>query len=186
MGDLERLTLPRPFEVLRDEHRGPSWRTTSVCRADRWRVTDKDHVNDGFESGGSLPGRLDARNRVLVQQQTARGLHHAEQTRRGGRPDNDQPGAGMAIVQLDRSEGHHVQGAQWRGRVCAAVHARDDRRAARSGASRRGFRAWCRVPAERAQILVDLLPRVHVPQPARVTRLRRPGRRLSCERGLRP
>ena len=36
-----------------------------------------------------------------------------------------------------------------------------------------GLRPRRRLRAERAQVLVELLPRVHVPQPARVARLRR-------------
>ena len=43
-----------------------------------------------------------------------------------------------------------------------------------------------RLPAERAQVLVHLLPRVHVPQPARLAGLRRARRRLPRERRLRP
>ena len=112
-------------------------------------------------------------------------------------PDAEPPGApgaaghddadrGVAIVQLDRSEGHHLQGARRRRRLRAAVHAGDDRRPARPVASGRGVRARRRLPAERAPLLVQLLPRVHVPQPARVARLRRARRRLPRQLGLRP
>ena len=57
---------------------------------------------------------------------------------------------------------------------------------ARSGRAGRGLRARRRLPAERAQVLVELLPRVHVPQPARVARLRRARPRLPRQRRLRP
>ncbi len=65
----------------------------------------------------------------LVQQQAARGVPGAECARRAGPADHDDADRGVAVVQLDRSEGHHLQGAGRRGRPCAAVHARDDRRA---------------------------------------------------------
>ena len=48
-------------------------------------------------------------------------------------------------------------------------------------AAGRGLRARRRLRAERAQVLVELLPRVHVPQPAGVARLRRARRRLPRE-----
>ena len=53
-------------------------------------------------------------------------------------------------------------------------------------ASRRGVRARRRLRAERAQVLGELLPRVHVPQPARVARLRRARRGLPRQLRLRP
>ena len=42
------------------------------------------------------------------------------------------------------------------------------------------------LPAERAPLLVHVLPRVHVPPPARLARLRGARRRLPRQRGLRP
>ena len=52
--------------------------------------------------------------------------------------------------------------------------------------SGRGVRPRRGLPAERAQVLVHLLPRVHVPQPAGLARLRRARRGLPRELGLRP
>ena len=103
-----------------------------------------------------------------------------------GEAGHDDADGGVARVQVDRSEGHHLQGAGRRRRLRAAVHAGDDRREARSVAPGGRLRPRRRLPAERAQVLVHLLPRVHVPQPARVARLRRARRRLPRELRLRP
>jgi dipeptidyl aminopeptidase/acylaminoacyl peptidase len=56
----------------------------------------------------------------------------AEQRWRRRDAGDDDADRGVAIVQLDRSEGDHVQGARRRRRLRAAVHAGDDRRQARS------------------------------------------------------
>ncbi|MCK7461340.1 MAG: S9 family peptidase [Sphingobacterium sp.] len=93
------------------------------------------------------------------------------------------PTDGVAVVPLDRAGGDHVQGARRRGGLRAPLHARDDRGQARPRRRPGGhLRARRRLPAERAQVLVQLLPRVHVPQPARVARLRRARRGLPRER----
>ena len=54
-----------------------------------------------------------------------------------GEAGHDDADRGVARVQVDRSEGHHLQGARRRRRLRAALHAGDDRRAARSVAARR-------------------------------------------------
>ena len=139
VGDRERRARARREEVLLHEHRGASRRAASLHRAGRGRRADEDHVDDGLERGGRVARRIDARPRVFVQHQAARGLRDAEHARRGGEAGHDDADGRVAVVQLDRSEGHHVQGARRRRRLRAAVHAGDDRREARSDAAR----AWC-------------------------------------------
>ena len=70
--------------------------------------------------------------------------------------------------------------------VCAAVHAGDGRREAASAQPGGRLRPRRRLSAERASLLVVVLPRVHVPSPARVAGLRRARSRLSRQRRLRP
>ena len=84
-------------------------------------------------------------DRLLVQHQAARALPDADRGRRDGDAGHDDADRRVARVQVDRSEGHHLQGARRRGRLRAAVHAGDDRREARSEAARR----WssCTAPA---------------------------------------
>ena len=53
-------------------------------------------------------------------------------------------------------------------------------------ATGRGVRARRGIPAERAQVLVHLLPRIHVPQPARLARVCRARRRLPRQLWIRP
>ncbi len=113
-------------------------------------------------------------------------LRRGEPARRGGDAGDDDADRGVAGVQVDRPESDHVQGARRRRRLRAAVHAGDDRRAPRSDAPGRGVRARRRLSAERAPLLVDLLPRVHVPQPAGGARLRRARRGLPRQLRLRP
>ena len=186
MGGHVRRPLARRQKVLHHVDREPSRRAAPLHALDRWRGAHEDHVDDRLERSDAVARPVDAWAHLLIQHEAARSVHHAEHTR-GGRPAGDDNAHGaMARLQLDRSEGHHFQSAGWRRRLRAAVHARDDRRAAGSVAASRGLRPWRRVPAERAQVLVHLLPRVHVPQPPRVARLRRSRRGLPRELGLRP
>ena len=101
----------------------------------------QDHDDDRLERGRDLAGRVDARRRLLVQQQAARGVRDAEHAGRAGEAGHDDADRRVAGVQVDRSEGHHLQGARRRRRLRAALHAGDDRRAARSVAAGRGLRA---------------------------------------------
>ena len=172
-------------EVLSDDERSAPGRAASVLAAARRRRAHENHRDGRFEPGRGVPRRLHARARLLVQHQAARGLRDAERGGRAGGPGHDDPDRGLAIVQVDRSQGHHLQGPRRRGCLRPALHAGNGWRAARPDAAWRGLRARRRLSPERAQVLVDLLPRVHVPQPARRARLRRAGRRLSRELGLR-
>ena len=123
---------------------------------------------------------------LLVQHQAARGLPDAEPAGRRREAGDDDADGGVAVVQMGRAAADHLQDARRRRRLRAAVHAGDGRRAARSGGAGGRLRARRRLPAERAQVLVELLPRVHVPQPARVARLRRARSRLPRQLRLRP
>ena len=95
------------------------------------------------------------------------------------------PTAEWRSFQVDRSQGPDVQGARRRRRLRAAVHAGDDRRPTRSVACGRRLRPRRGLRAERAPLLVELLPRVHVPQSAGLARLCRPRRRLPRQLRLR-
>ena len=80
------------------------------------------------------------------------------------------------IVMVPASDG--VQGAG--AHLSAEGHARVSQR------RRRALRAWRRIPAQRAQLLVDVFARVHVQPVSRVEGVRRARHRLSRLRRLRP
>ena len=168
-------------------HRGASGRAAALHAAGRRRRAHEDHDDDRLERGGGLAGRVDARPGVLVQQQAARGVRDAEHARapRRSRSRRRRRRSGASfnwidpkVITFKARDGVDV--------YAPPVHAGDDRRAARPVASGRGVRARRRLRAERAPLLGELLPRVHVPQPARVARLRRARRRLPRQLGLRP
>ena len=71
------------------------------------------------------------------------------------------------LAGLDRSAGRHLPVARRRDGPRTPLHAGDGRREAHGIAAGGGVRARRRLPAERAPVLVVLLPRVHVPPPAR-------------------
>ncbi len=186
VGDRRRRAVRRPEEVLHHEHRGASGRAAHLRDADRRRRADEADLDDRRHVRRGVARRQHVRPDLLVEHQAERGLPDAEPRRCGGDAGDDLDQRRVAVVQVGRAAAGHLQDARRRRRLRAAVHAGDGRRQARSGRAGGGVRARRRLPAERAQVLVQLLPRVHVPQPAGVARLRRARSRLPRQRRLRP
>ena len=102
-----------------------------------------------------------------------------------GDPRDDEPHRGVDVVSLARSAGDHVSVARRQDPPRAPVHAGDGRREAARLAPGGAVRPRRRLSPERAQVLVVVLPRVHVPSPAGGPRLRRAGRGLPRQCRLR-
>ena len=105
---------------------------------------------------------------------------------RDGRAGDDEPDAGVAGGEVDRAAHRHLQGPRRGHRAGPPLHAGNGRGEAKRRRAGGGLRARRRLSPERAPLLVVLLPRVHVPSPARVEGLRGARSRLSRQRRLRP
>ena len=179
--------VARQEAVLPRDDRGPPGRAAHLRDAGRRRAAHPAHDDDRVEHRRGVARRRDDRRSSTRRHQAARGLRDAEHGRRAGAAGDDDAHRRVADFKWIEPAGHHLQGARRRGGLRAALHAGDDRRArATAPAPARRLRARRRLRAERAQVLVQLLPRVHVPQPARVARLRGARRGLPRQRRLRP
>ena len=139
----------------------------------------------GVEPGRGLAGRQRLLGvRLLVQQQAAGGVRAAERgRRRRPRQVTTSPDRGVAVVQAGSIRS---SSRSRRATASTSTHVSSRRRWWARGATRRG-RRWssCTAPdtlQNAHQVLVHLLPRVHVPPPARVARLRRARRGLPRQR----
>ncbi len=122
----------------------------------------------------TVTGRRDVGAAVVVGDPSARGVPGARaQDRsarsRDGRPGHDEPDAGVA----GGASGSRRSIVTYKARDGATVRARlytPEMVGAKRNRRRPGgdLRARRRLPAERAPLLVELLPRVHVPPPARI------------------
>src|SRR5204863_2147843 len=89
MGNYRGGSFRGRSNVLRHHHRSPSRRATVVLVLGRWWSADEDHIDGWVEPGTRLPRQYDARSDLLLQQQAAGSVHHAEQTRLTGTADQD-------------------------------------------------------------------------------------------------
>ena len=174
-------------DVLLHLERAPPGRASPLLDADRRRRVDADHVDDRIERRRGV-ARTMARSPSSTRTATRR--------RKSTSAPNRQDAAAAKQVTTTPTEewrsfkwvdpaSADVQGARRRGGARPALHAGDARRPAPPAAARRRVRPRRRLRAERSQVLVQLLPRVHVPQPAREPRLRRARRRLPGQLRLR-
>ena len=154
----------------------------SVDGGPRTRLT----TEAGGASRRDLSGQLDVWPGVFVREPSARSVRQGESRRRQADARHHEPFERVDGPQVGRTAAGDLQGARRRRRVCAVVYARDGGREARSEGAGGDLRARRRLPAERAQVLVELLPRIHVPSPAGRARLRGARSRLPRQRGLRP
>ena len=178
----------RPEDVLHHQHRGASGRAAHLRDADRRRRAHEADVDDRRRRPArSRP--TTARFGLIYSYSTKPPEVYVMPNRAGAAAtqvdDHDRARSGASfkwiepqLITYKTRDGVDVYARLFTPEMIGAQ--------ARSGRAGGGLRARRRLPAERAQVLVELLPRVHVPQPAGVARLRRARRRLPRQRRLRP
>ena len=170
-------------------HRGPSGRAARLHDAGRRRRAHEAHHDDRIERRRDLAGRLDVglvysySNKppevYVMAEPPGRGRRSRSTTTPDARSGGRSSGSIRRSITFKARDGVDVYARLFTPEMIGAQ--------ARPGAARR----WssCTAPATcrtRTSYWSTLLPRVHVPQPARVARLRRARRRLPRQLGLRP